>query len=84
MLVGQRLTILSNESYCFVATRHLRRVKIDDSSLLNEVVELLLACLYRSTDAIEWAEYDEVLATHLSAYIQFTQHSYLAFEYLSE
>lgn len=68
-----RLTILSHESYSFVATRHLRRIEIYNYNVIYDVVDLLLACLNHPTDLIEWTEYDGVLATRLITYIQRNQ-----------
>lgn len=84
MLLGRRLTILSHESYSFVATRHLRRVKINNRNLLSEVMDLLLACLHHSIDFVEWTECDDVLMTNLAMYIQSAHGARSTFRLLSE
>lgn len=62
--------MLSHRDYSFVVVRHLRRTAIRDIHVHFEVIIMLMICLTRSTDSIEWSEYDEIFSQRLSTYIQ--------------
>ena len=62
----------SHKDHSFVAMRHLRRLEIEDSWLLAEVIQQVMICLDHPGDFLEWTEFDEVLAARLSTYIQRT------------